>query len=83
MSPCNENTVRQKSMPSRTFNPRTFWLTHLIFLGELEIVVGLEEFGVFGQLCDGDGRMIHHTCSSEKKREKKDILSKATDGTHV
>lgn len=71
MSRCNENTVRQKSIPSRTFNPRTFWLTHLIFLGELEIVVGLEELGVFGQLCDGDGRMIHHTCSLEKNERRK------------
>lgn len=43
--------------------------THLIFLRELQIVVGLEELCVLGQLGDGDGRVIHHTCSSNKNKK--------------
>lgn len=50
---------------------RTFDLcpTHLIFLRELQIVVGLEELCVLCQLGDGDGRVIHHTCSSNKNKK--------------
>lgn len=39
---------------------------HLVFLGEFEVVISFEKFGVLSQLGDRDRRMIHHTCSPRK-----------------
>lgn len=46
-------------------------LAHLIFLRELQIVVGLEELCVLCQLGDGDGWVIHHTCSSKRNTQER------------
>lgn len=43
---------------------------HLVFLRELQVVVGLEELCVLGQLGDGDGGVVHHTCSSRQTPRK-------------
>lgn len=58
--------------------------THLIFLRELQIVVGLEELCVLGQLGDGDGGVVHHACSSngeegrtQGRRRRKESVSTA------
>lgn len=55
---------------SRTFDLWTPCPAHLVFLRELQVVVGLEELRVLGQLGDGDGGVVHHTCSSRKTPRK-------------
>lgn len=41
-------------------------LAHLILLGELEAVVGLESFRVFRHVPDGDGRVAEHACGESR-----------------
>lgn len=75
-SPSNENTIRQELTywrPKYDLWTSDLWPTlptHLILLGELQVVIGLEELRVFCQLWDGDWRMIHHTCSPNGWKEE-------------
>lgn len=41
-------------------------LAHLILLGELEAVVGLESFSVLCHVPDGDGRVAEHACRESR-----------------
>lgn len=41
-------------------------LAHLILLGELEAVVGLESFRVFCHVPNGDGRVAEHACGESR-----------------
>lgn len=41
-------------------------LAHLILLGQLEAVVGLESFCVLRHVPDGDGRVAEHACRESR-----------------
>lgn len=57
-------------------------ISHLILLGEPEVVVGLQKLGVFCQLGHRDGGVTHHTCrgstvkAGDQNRLKSPLVSR-------
>ena len=50
---------------SRVFSP------YLVLLGELEVVVGFEALQVVGQVQNGDGWVVGHTCGRDNDDDAK------------
>lgn len=62
-------------------------ISHLVLLGESEVVISLQQLYVLSQLAHGDGRMAHHSCmtaratGSEVTQTSSDIIQ-ITAGQH-
>lgn len=50
-------------------------ISHLVLLGESQVVVGFQQLYVLSQLADGDGRMAHHSCVTMRVRGDADFSS--------
>lgn len=47
--------------------------SHLILLGESQVVIGFQQLYVLGQLADGNGRVAHHSCMITSDMELKGL----------
>lgn len=56
-------------------------MRYLILLGELQVVVGLQQLRVLSELRDGDRRVVHHTCAPIRGRKQKEKVRKTKKDT--